>query len=132
MKIYFLVLLGLFTHPVWSDSQDLEKCKQQLDSEVLKVDSPLLALLMKFDRELFLLKESVRGRSEALSISGQYSKAPPESPEAFLYSNAVQSCNELLLDFKNQLRFKMLQSIGFLIGLLMIGFALFYFLRRKA
>lgn len=131
MSIRFFVVFFLFVNPVWSDSQDLDKCKTQLDAEALKADSPLLSPVMKLDRELFLLKESVLGWSQALSISAQYAKAPPESPEAFLYSNAVQACNDLLLDFKKALWFKTAQWVGFLIGLVMIGSVAFYFLRRQ-
>jgi hypothetical protein len=77
-----------------------------------------------------MLKEEVAGQSEALKISEAYQDAPPDSPESFLYSNAIQSCEDLFSDFKKRLWIKVFQAAG-LMSLMLLSSSLFFFLRIR-
>ncbi|MFM8269328.1 MAG: thiamine ABC transporter substrate binding subunit [Pseudomonadota bacterium] len=111
---------------------ELKKCQALLEELQIKSQQKHLIFWPKINPELQSWNESASGYIHSFDLVEKYQDAQTDSPEAFLYSNSVESCNEFCRQYSGVLRKHEVMGIGFVLFFLglFVGFMKF-FLRGK-
>lgn len=113
-------------------SSELKQCQDLLESLHLKSQQPHLVFWSQVNPQLQTWNETAQGYLSSFDFMDKYQQATSGSPEAFLYSNSVESCLEFTQKYSAELKKHELIELGILILLFafIAGF-LAFMVRRK-
>lgn len=126
MRILFFLLPSLIWAAVESE-KPLENCRQKIEALVFQSQNRLIFPFPELNPGFSHWVGSAQGALEVLVFSERYRSVPENSPETFLYSNAVESCKSFAASFESQINQWLLWELGCLmVGLVCVG--LFFYL----
>jgi len=114
-------------------ASELENCQALLEGLQNKSQQKHLSVWYQLNPELYKWNETAFGYLQSFELVKKYRDAKEGSPEAFLYSNSLESCLEFTNKYSSEIRKQELTEIGTLIFLFLalIGIGRWALRRKK-